>query len=193
MIDHDRVINPTKEQVDEFKELMKKEYGVEYGDEEAREAAINFLGFTTLLVDLAVEEYKRQERLKKEPKGFLLEGSYTCCVCRSVPEDQKIWYDKHGMKCFHCQNALDRRIIPVSVCHNDDNKVYFTSYDLQHDLKIHAATVGKLIRQKKLIARNIPVRGGSGIHYQLFLKKDNVAFLKSLIRTKTKDGTSLPH
>lgn len=177
MIDHDRVTNPTKEQVDEFKELMKKEYGVEYGDEETREAAINFLGFTTLLVDLAVEEYKKKARLKKEPKGFLLEGSYTCCVCRYVPEDQKIWYDKNGMKCFHCQNALDKKIIPASVCKDDES--YYQSYELKSKFGLHSATVRKLVREKKLIARQIPNTKAGGIWHEIYLRKQNDEFLRN--------------
>lgn len=131
----------------------------------------------------------RKKRLEKEPKGFLMEDGRTCCICHTT--SAKIWYDKHGMKCMDCQNALNKRIIPVSACKNEDSKVFFTSYDLQRDLNLHSATVRKLVRQGKLISRDIPYEDGKGIHFQIFLKKENISFLQSLVKVKTKDGIAI--
>lgn len=78
--------------------------------------------FAELLLEIAMEEQKRKKRLEIEPNGFILEGGFTCCICHHGYND--VWYDKHGMKCLECQNAIDKKIIPVSACKNDDGKVF---------------------------------------------------------------------
>ena len=42
----------SKKTVEEFREIFKKEYGVEYSDQEAWEAAHNFVGFFDLLLKI---------------------------------------------------------------------------------------------------------------------------------------------
>lgn len=181
------ILTPTEEDIEKFKELLKKEHpDKQFSDSEARESAQSLLNLVSVLWDCWRDEEMRKKRLEKEPKGFMLEDGRTCCICRET--SNQIWYDKHGMKCMSCQNALNKRIIPVSACKNEDNKTFFTSYDLQRDLELHSSTIRKMIREKKLTPRNIPTENGQGTHYQIFLKKENASFLESLVKVKTKDG-----
>ncbi|MCL4353462.1 hypothetical protein M1615_03300 [Patescibacteria group bacterium] len=50
------------ESIQEFKEIFKKEYGKEYTDSEAREAAKNLVGFFDLLIK--VDQRNKQNKNK---------------------------------------------------------------------------------------------------------------------------------
>jgi len=54
--------------IEEFKKLMKKEYGVEYTNAEAHEAATNLVGFFEVLMKMDYEQ-KQKERADKELSG----------------------------------------------------------------------------------------------------------------------------
>ena len=56
--------------VQEFKEIVKEDYNEELSDEEARKQGQNLVNFFEILHKGDMEERARQERLKKEPKGF---------------------------------------------------------------------------------------------------------------------------
>lgn len=52
--------------IDEFKQLFKKKYGVNYTDEEAREAANNLVGFFEILLKIdARNKQKDHEKTEK--------------------------------------------------------------------------------------------------------------------------------
>lgn len=53
-----KMVYITPETVERFKKIFKKEYGVEYSNEEAWEAAHNFLGFFDLLLRLDRKQRK---------------------------------------------------------------------------------------------------------------------------------------
>jgi len=57
----------SKESIEEFKEIFKKEYGKELSDQEAFESATNLMGFVEVLYECANKDYQRKQRLKKEP------------------------------------------------------------------------------------------------------------------------------
>ncbi len=54
-------IYPSKENVEEFKEIFQKEYGRKLTDEEANESAYSLLNFFKLLLEVD-ERNKRQEK-----------------------------------------------------------------------------------------------------------------------------------
>src|SRR3954464_14978669 len=96
------------ESLEEFKKIMKAEKDYEFKtDSEARESAQNLVNFVELLYDMWREEEHRKIRLKKEPKGFGITGNgRMCSLCGRGIGEEEMWYDKWGMKCMDCQEAL---------------------------------------------------------------------------------------
>lgn len=170
----------SKEQLEKFKRIFKKEYGIELTDEEAYEYASNLLGFLKLIFDFQIKEEKNKQRLKKEPKGFALSGSsYSCHICSRTVPAHEMWYDKYGQKCLICQKAIDKKIIPGSVCKNTDS--WYSTWEFDHYFKIKTPTVNKLVRQNILKARIIP-----DINCSIFLIKENIDVLppKKLLKSR---------
>lgn len=172
----------SKEQLEEFKRIYKKEYGDELTDDEAYDAAYRVAGFAKLAFDFYVEDKIRKQKLKKDPKGFSLEGVgvYTCPICgRSTPANE-MWYDKYGQKCIICQKAIDKRIIPGNICKNED--LWYSTWEFDSYFKMKTPTVNKLVRQNILRARIIP-----DINCSIFLIKDNIDILppKTLLESRS--------
>ena len=165
------------EQIEEFKRIYKVEYKQDLTDVDATEYAYRLARLFEILNDCAVEEHRREERLKLEPKGYHLEEgkTYSCCVCHDSISGQHTWYDQSGIKCMLCQRAINHRVIPRSVCTNRDSWV--PGWRITNDLGIHPSTIQKFIRQGELKARNILDNNGK-IHYQVFLLKENQEFIK---------------
>jgi len=164
------------EQIEEFKRITKKVHGKDLTDEEAREGAYGIAQLAELFLEMAIEQYHRDKRMEKEPNGFHLEEGhvYSCCICHDSISGQQTWYDQSGIKCMLCQRAINRRIIPRSVCTKPDSWV--PSWRITRDLHIHTSTIRKYIRNGALRVRNILDEDG-GIHYQVFLLKDNHEFI----------------
>jgi len=161
------------EKVKEFQALFKKKYGKNLTMQEASDAAHNLVNFFDVLMKIEIEDIKRKDRLKKEPKGFNLDDGkvYTCCICKDNISDKETWYDKGGMKCLHCQKALDKKIIPMSVCKND--KSWYSIWEFDYYFKIKSPTVRKFIRHGKLKSRVIPDLNTGKSHCEIILIKDN--------------------
>jgi hypothetical protein len=141
-----------------FKKLCD-EKGIKYEtDAEYRDSARNLLGFVDTLVQIDMEERERKARLKKEPKGFSMAGEgRNCSLCgRVVFDKEEGWYDKWGFKCMNCQDAVNKRIIPGSLCRDYDNKKCITDSDLAWKSGLRVQTIKKLVRQGKIKARQIP-------------------------------------
>ncbi len=58
------MVHITPETVENFKQMFKREYGVEYSDQEAWEAAHNLIGFFDLL--LKVDRRENPENYREE-------------------------------------------------------------------------------------------------------------------------------
>jgi hypothetical protein len=105
----------SQESIEKFKVIYKEETGKELNDREAFEAANNLVNFFDLLLKFDYEDKKRKERLKKEPKGFHLEGEgYTCKICNRSISDKETWYDKYGIKCLNCQKTQNKKTITTN-------------------------------------------------------------------------------
>jgi hypothetical protein len=182
----------SKERIEEFKEIYKKEYGKDLSDQEAYEAAHNLAGFAELLFDLWVKDQERKKQLEQSPKGFHLDGvGYTCFVCGDSVSNEETWYDKYGIKCMICQKAIDRKEIPPSVAKNKDS--WYSRYDLESNFNLKTLTLRRWIKEGIIKARTV-TNDGKGTHVQIFLIKDNKDFLppKKLVEShsvkETKDG-----
>lgn len=91
-------------------------------------------------------------------------------VCKAQIKDEQLWYDKWGKKCLACQDAVDRNIIPGSVCRKHED--WYAHWEFEMYFKIKTPTIKKLIRQNILKMRVVPKNG-----FQVFLIKDNVDVL----------------
>lgn len=175
--------------VQEFKELMKKEYGVEYTDAQAHEGATNLLGLFEVLYEVSKKDYFRKQKLKDSPKGFPIDddGTYSCFICHESISTANGWYDKYGLKCLTCQRAVDRKIIPAIVFKN--RKAWFTDWELQSKLNLHSSTIRKLVKENKIKPREVKTEDGR-THYRIYLFKENQEFLKSIKTQNEKEVTS---
>lgn len=165
------------EQIEEYKAIYKKQYGEDLTDAEAAEQGRRLVSFLKLMIEYATTQKGRERRLEKEPQGFHLDDGkiYSCGICHDSISNRQSWYDKDGLKCMNCQRALDRRVIPKSVCTDRDS--WLAGWELTTKYDIHPNTLRKLVRQGAIKVRNITTESGA-VHYQVFLKKDNWEFLK---------------
>ncbi|MFH1854885.1 MAG: hypothetical protein ABH810_00505 [bacterium] len=167
-----------QKRVDEFNDIYEKEYGKRLSNKDAWEAAHNLMGLAEILYEQAKIDFRRQERLKKEPKGFHLEGGpYNCHICYASVSDDQTWYDKYGIKCLTCQRAKDKGVIPKRAVKDRDS--WLASWQLKNDFGIHPSSIRRLVREGKLKARTILDEDGT-VHYQIFLVKENAEFLRDL-------------
>lgn len=173
----------TEKMYAEFKALCKKK-GITYETEmEYKEAARNLVQFVKLTYDLAREHYGWEQRLKQEPKGFVIpsEGR-SCCLCHTSVFGE-VWYDKWGMKCMTCQSALRKKIVPGYVFKDSDNNRHVTASQLTWKYGLHQQTIKKLVNDGTLKPRIIP----NGI--TLFLRSENPELPKILELELAKKAT----
>ena len=154
--------------LDEFIEISEKEGHTYKTREDARQSAYNLVRFVDVLIEIDQKEKALKRRLEDEPKGFSMEGNgRSCSLCGYSQYETSGWYDKWGFKCMNCQKAVDKKLIPGSLCRDYKNEKYVTDSTLSWKADIHIQTLRKLARQGKLKARLIP----NGPY--LFLRKDN--------------------
>lgn len=158
----------SEKHMSEFKALCE-EKGIKYEtDAEYRESMYNLVGFVDTLVEMDMAQGALKNRLVTAPKGFTLEGKgRNCSLCgRSVHEGDG-WYDKWGFKCMNCQDAVNKKKIPGSLCGDWDHKKCISDTNLSWKSKLHTQTIRKLIRNGTIKARPIP----NGPY--MILRKDN--------------------
>lgn len=164
----------SEKRIQEFKEILEKEKGEVVTYEEAAEGANNLVGLFEILWKGHQEDQRRKQRLKKEPDGFVLEGSYTCHVCQNTAFNRNHLYTKWGINCSECYAALKSGIIPSYVALHRES--YFLDWQLQSDFEIHPQTIRKYVRQGVLKARIIPTADG-GTYEHIFLRRENPALV----------------
>ena len=168
----------TEKALADYKRIIKKEYGYDPADREAREGAQNLLNFFEVLYEVSKQEYLRKQRLKKEPKGFHLEEGkhFNCLVCGDTISGTQGWWDLGGAKCLNCQRAVDKKVIPKMVGHKRAS--WYSNWELKSKFVIHPSSVRRLVREGKLKSRDILNESG-GVHYRVFLKKENLFLRKT--------------
>lgn len=175
--------------IKEFQDLYEKEYGKKLSREEAFEGANSLVNLFKVLLEIDNKDRQRKLRLKDEPKGFHVTGGpYNCPICYAQISDDQTWYDKWGNKCLLCQKAIDKHIIPGSVCRKKD--LWYSVHEMDYYYKMKAPTVRKFIREGKLKSRIIPSENGR-THFELLLIKDNTGVLPEKPKShlvKTEDG-----
>lgn len=164
--------------VQEFKDIYKKDYGVELSNDEARDYGGRLMVFVEILMKQAVIEQCRKKRLEKEPGGFCLEekdGVYNCRVCYRSVSGEDAWWDLNGVKCLNCQRNIKEGVIPGEICQNDE--MWIKDWELRTDYNIHSSTTRKLRREGLLHGRDLKTKEGA-IYFTVYLVNENKEFLK---------------
>lgn len=159
--------------IKKFQEIFKKQYGKDLPWDEAAKSADNLVRFYELLFDIHYKELCREKKLKDHPKGYHLDdgGTYTCFVCGNSVCNETSWYDQSGIKCLHCQNAINKRHIPRKICKNKD--LYYSTWEFEKYFDMKSPTVTKCVREGKLKPRIVKNTETGRQHYKLFLISDN--------------------
>lgn len=159
------------ERLQELKKIMEKERGREFSLAEAEEDGRQLVGLAEICLDSWQEDHRKKKKLQESPKGFTLEGiGYTCFICGQSTQKDENWYDKWGIKCAICQDAINRKEIPSSLAKKRDS--WYSKYDLEISFNLKSPTLRVWIKKGILKARAVTYKG-KGVHTQLFLIKDN--------------------
>jgi hypothetical protein len=163
------------ESVQEFKEIYEKKNGKEISDAEAREAAENLAGFFNILWECSQREARLERRLKTEPDGFPVEGSFSCLVCGNGINETTGWYHWGGPRCLTCHKAIKDGVVPSFILKHRDS--YYRMWKLKYSFDIKSQTAKKYIKEGKLHPRLILNENGT-VHEYIFLKKENPALVE---------------
>lgn len=149
--------NVSDESLAEFKRISDEE-GITYeSDLEMKDSAQRLVSLFDLLIEMDMEERARKKRLEVEPDGYALEGKgRSCSLCGCCVYEGDGWYDKWGFKCHACQNAVNKHIVPGSMCRDYDNEKCITVSSLSWKTDLKYQTIMKLVRQGKIKVRQIP-------------------------------------
>jgi hypothetical protein len=156
--------------IEEFQEIYKEKFGKEISHKDASENAEKLVNFFKILWECDKKDKRKQYRLRTEPDGFPVDGTYSCIVCGTSINETTGWYDQHGQNCLNCRRAIKEKVIPTFVCKNDDS--FYKIWQLKSHFNIHPQTARKLIRQGVLKARVILNDKGQP-HEYILLKKEN--------------------
>ena len=141
-------------------EQLKREFTV---DEHRR-----LVDYFSLLIEIDQREKSCFAKLKDFPKGFAMDGEgRQCGLCFKSVFDTPGWFDKWGFKCSNCQDAVNKRKIPGSLCGDYRHEKSIPDTMLASKLNVSVRTIRKQIREGKIIGRRIP--GGP----YMILRKDN--------------------
>jgi hypothetical protein len=170
--------------IQKIKEILEKQHSREFTWEEATKAYRDMETFARIALAFAEKELKMQELLKQSPKGFYYQKEHgKCALCGDAAFGENSWYDKYGLKCTICQNAIDQKVIPGNLAKNRES--WYTQYDLQSFFNISKKELIKYIKSGFLNDRVIHTASNK-VHLQLFLLQDNKSTLppKKLLKGK---------
>jgi hypothetical protein len=170
----------TDQSLQKYIEILERDSKRKWSDDEVREAAERLTQFASLLIDIFLEEKKKEKKLDEFPNGYHLEdrdGQYHCRICYRYIEGKDTWYDKYGLKCINCQRNIDNGVIPGEICKDEDS--WFRGWQLKSDLGIHPQTAKKLVREGKLKVRELKDEEGK-TYFRVYLVSENREFLKTV-------------
>ena len=125
----------------------------EFTNEELRRSVDYF----SLLIEIDQREKARFAKLKDFPNGFVMDGEgRECGLCFKSVCDTPGWFDKWGFKCSNCQDAVNKRKIPRSLCGDYRHGRSIPDTILASKLNISVRTIRKQIHEGKIIGRGIP-------------------------------------
>ena len=136
----------------------------EFTDEERR----RLVDYFSLLIEIDQQEKTLYAKLKDLPKGFAMNGEgQECGLCFMPVYHIPGWFDKWGFKCSNCQDAVNKRKIPGSLCGDYNHEESIPDTILVSKLNISVRTIRKKIIDGEIVGRKIP----NGPY--MILRKDN--------------------
>lgn len=136
----------------------------EFTDDERR----RLVDYFSLLIEIDQQEKARYAKLKDSPKGYAMDGEgRPCGICFKSIYDTPGWLDKWGFKCTNCQDAVNKRKTPGSLCGDYRHEKSIPDTILSSKLNISVRTIRKKIHEGKITGRRIP----NGPY--MILRKDN--------------------
>jgi hypothetical protein len=188
----------TKEELRaDLKKILEKKHKREITESELNESESWLTRYAEMMLGFAETQWKRDQKLKDNPKGFHLEGlGYSCHICGNSVSNEETWYDKYGIKCLICQKAVDEKIIPATAAEDKDS--WYSAYDLESRFYINRHGLKRFVKEKILKPRIIPSSSGRP-HFKLFLIEDNKDILppkkltESQLVKSQKDGQDWFH
>ena len=125
----------------------------EFTDDERR----RLVDYFSLLNEIDQREKARFAKLKDFPKGFAMDSEgRQCGLCFKPVFDTPGWFDKWSFKCSNCQDAVNKRKIPGSLCGDYRHEKSIPDTILASKLDISVRTIRKKIKDGEIIGRRIP-------------------------------------
>ncbi len=159
-----------------IKETWQEAYGREPNEQEIEQQKIELVKMKYLVESWMDEYYKKaalENRLKTEKRGFHLEvDGKRCQICSKPMKAEDSWFDRNGLKCMTCKNAITKKVIPASV--NRSRKNWFTEEEFRHLCEVDRRTTKKLIETGRLKPRDIMSQDGKTLWFRLFLGRENM-------------------
>jgi len=163
--------------------LQAAEIYKKHGEEITEEQAEKVLKFMDTMIPITMthvlREKRREERLVKNPKGFPVKsGRFSCRLCGHGGGEHPMWYDRFGLKCRACQNAVDDGLIPGEIA--KDHELFYSEFDLGYYFNLKGKALREWIKKGLLKSRTILQANGRGKHYRVFLMSEHEGFLPPL-------------
>lgn len=171
----------------EYKAIYQKEYGKEITDAEAREQGERLIALFEILYQQSQIEFRRKQRLKKEPDGFLLdpsEGPFSCGICGEYHYGNEMWWNLDGMRCNDCRRNIQEGTIPHLKSRHDDKSNWFESWQIRSNHGVHPSSVRKLTSEGMLNGRDLKRQDGT-VYQTVYLIEENQEFLKKYPKKKS--------
>jgi len=169
----------------DLKSTLEKEHGRPISEEELDKVE-SFLKFMAeAAIDIALEDNRRQRKLKENPGGFHLDvKGYSCTICGKPASGENSWFDSHGLKCGLCQRGIDREDVPAWLGERKDE--WYNATELEIFFSLKGAVLRNWIKKGLLSPRTIKI-DGKGTHLLVFLIAENKAMLppKNLLQGGT--------
>jgi hypothetical protein len=157
--------------LDEMRAGLVKEHGPEKAYE--IEKFLNMLA--NIAVDIAMEEHRRQEKLKKHPNGFPMDKTgYSCTVCGDSASGRNSWFDSNGLKCGLCQDAIDQKEVPGWLGKRRED--WYSSVELEIYFNLKKSILRHWVKKGLLVQKAIKDENGR-VHLLAFLIEDNKEML----------------
>jgi transcriptional regulator with XRE-family HTH domain len=151
-----------------------KKHGTLVTEEEAEKVLEFMHTMSGLALDYYMEEAKWKEKLQEFPDGYVFDTTgHGCRICGHSATGG--WYDRFGLKCALCQQAVNKGIIPGEI--TGDKSLYYTEYEIGKFFNLEGKMLMHWIRQGVIKARIITGENGKSKHLRMFLLEDNAGFL----------------
>lgn len=164
---------------------MRADLEKEYGPEQADKMEQFLQTMAEIVVDIALEEQRRLDKLKESPGGFNMDKpGYSCTICGRPAAGENSWFDEHGLKCRLCQGGIDRKEVPAWLGEKRDD--WYSAIELESYFSLKSVVLRQWIK-KGLLANRVIKDDAGRVHLQVFLIEENKEMLppKDLLKGGT--------